>query len=561
MNNYSKFAIFAMLALTITIGIAYAQPVPIGQTVQPVPFESSPTATANFHASPSSTGMMMDGDLGSPGSISSYASGMPAPSTAWFELKTFKTPATPEWDPEWVEIKMKADGAALTGDDTYRIEYTVGAASWQTLQSDVTGPFATAIRPWSQLVEPNDGAWTWGDIADLRVRVFFTKKGFAWDNKKMWINEVWATVYPAPPPPISSTTLSVQPLTVTRVRPYDYMLGGVQGVCFVEVYVNEVADLFGYQFRLSFDTRVLTPTEAFSYYPWTSVSRHDLDDAGGFVEMSYTIPPPVGTGEAFYGSSPLARIYFYVDAYGGGAGGGATADLTISIDPLETILTDPDANRIDFTAYNSWFSGSRYLSSLTGYAGGDPTDTTWHEMYPQYSNTYTITGWSDTDLSGDITHSDQIEMYNETDGTTKEYHVDDVTVTIHWTFKDPPYGEGAAEPLEPLEPPILSPYGYWHQIWPPDQFCRWFEITSWDETGTPGEPGVFDSSDQFDFYYLDEGVTYWAHLDDVTTDILVSEKGPPPMPEFPLGISLLMLLAPLIPLTYLWRLRKKVTKQ
>jgi len=33
------------------------------------------------------------------------------------------------------------------------------------------------------------------------------------------------------------------------------------------------------------------------------------------------------------------------------------------------------------------------------------------------------------------------------------------------------------------------------------------------------------------------------------------------VPEFPFGISVIMLLAPIIPLAYLWRLRRKVTKQ
>jgi len=38
-------------------------------------------------------------------------------------------------------------------------------------------------------------------------------------------------------------------------------------------------------------------------------------------------------------------------------------------------------------------------------------------------------------------------------------------------------------------------------------------------------------------------------------------SGVPPVPEFPFGITMIMLLAPIIPLAYLWRLRKKVTKQ
>jgi hypothetical protein len=148
------------------------------------------------------------------------------------------------------------------------------------------------------------------------------------------------------------------------------------------------------------------------------------------------------------------------------------------------------------------------------------------------------------------------------------YHVDVVTTTIHWTFKDPVVGSGEAEPVEPflLDDIMTNPIGsYWHQLYP--EYSRYFKITSWDDNS--GEPdtdpnGVFDPSDQFDFIYLDDDppVTVWAHLDEVTTDIILSFKEKEePVPEFPFGVNLLMLLAPIVPLIYLWRLRKKVAKQ
>jgi hypothetical protein len=207
-------------------------------------------------------------------------------------------------------------------------------------------------------------------------------------------------------------------------------------------------------------------------------------------------------------------------------------------------------------------------------------------------------------------------MTNET-GWIHWFHVDEVTITYHWTIKEGESGPltediGAAEPEVPThDPPSGSPVGqFWHMVYP--DYFRTIEITSWIDSDSSGD---FNPSDQFDYTYLpfdvllagsapaagvslstpgstilyddanfngkwDVGeppiddldlsgtyepqVTEWAHLDAVSTDILVSKKPIPPEPpvfEFPFGVNLLMLLVPIIPLTYLWRLRKKVTKR
>jgi hypothetical protein len=193
-----------------------------------------------------------------------------------------------------------------------------------------------------------------------------------------------------------------------------------------------------------------------------------------------------------------------------------------------------------------------------------PIGSTWHELWPNYCNMMTLHSWEDNDDEV-LSPSDQIDMVNETDGYLYWWHVDAVTVTIHWTFKDGTFiGEpGEAEPtytrdnLDYSENPIGTT---WYQIYP--EFNRTFEITSWDDnSGAPDTPGngVFDPSDQFDFVYEDDGATYNAHLDDVTIDLILSFKYKEVFPEFPLGIGLMLAIAPAIPIVYLWRTRKKVT--
>jgi hypothetical protein len=142
------------------------------------------------------------------------------------------------------------------------------------------------------------------------------------------------------------------------------------------------------------------------------------------------------------------------------------------------------------------------------------------------------------------------------------FHVDLVTVTIHFTFKAPDEGTGDAESEVPMPELPTEPIGSrWHMVYP--TYSRTFTITSYTDNGD-GLP--FTPSDQFDFQFDDEYVeppevwpTHWAHLDSVTTDIILSQKGPaePGVPEFPLGIGLIFAVAPLISVVYLWRIKPK----
>ncbi|MFQ5822293.1 MAG: hypothetical protein ACE5I5_20145 [Candidatus Heimdallarchaeota archaeon] len=102
----------------------------------------------------------------------------------------------------------------------------------------------------------------------------------------------------------------------------------------------------------------------------------------------------------------------------------------------------------------------------------------------------------------------------------------------------------------------------WHELWP--QYCDWWTLEGWIDNGD----GVLSASDQIYMINIGTGEDLWFHVEwvnptpgagDGGADLIVTTI--PPVPEFPLGIGLMIMLAPAIPIGYLWRLRKKVTKQ
>jgi len=484
------------------------------------------------------------------------------PTSAYLELNTFaNTPAT-SFTIGFVDLKIKYQVDAALADDTYKIEYSTDGTIWGSLQSDTSAAYdrtaGAALRPWSQVAEPTDGIWDWADIGTLRIRVTATQNGGAWDAQKMILFEAWASVYPLPLPPTGSTHFAVIPSAIFQIKATQEL--------FVDIYVTDVTEMAGYYLLLTFDTTILTPTSAMIYDPfhYTAPAQPELNDTEGWVILQQAMP--LGESVGFTGSEPVARIYFTVDQWGNSElniiDSTEFAQRTWPPGVSESKVKNIYAQVVTATINDGSVSAPRYLSFNGGILPHrNPTllPNTWHELYPGYSRTWTLKSWVDNG-DGYLSASDQIDM--EIPGWVYWFHVDQVTVTIHFTYKLPDVGTGEAEPetpmteLPPVEPGVFPESSRWHMIYP--EYSRMFTITSFEDNGVT--PGQFDPSDQFDFIFDDTPeTTHWAHLDSVSTDILVSQKGEPTetTPEFPLGIGVLMSLVALIPVVYTWRTRPK----
>lgn len=548
MNKHMKYSLLVVLAFAMMISIVRAPPLPIGDAgyLQTQPYESNPTAHTATGVTSVSWANTYDGDLDT--LVNFWGTGTVTTANVYFRLFDNTPPADFAIGQVDLKIKYKFPG---TTSNTYRIEYSLDGTTWTVIQAATTAKFDNGgqpgIRPFVNIARPGGGSWTWADIALLRVRFFLTRVVSTWDTvNKIGLYETWLTIYENPPPTDVGPVVSVWPSSVLGVPTY--------GFFYVDLYIRNVASLWGYQFTMHYDTNVLTALEYFSYYIFDTVAVSYIDDPNGIVSVSYSSFG--GDLVGFTGDAPLARIYFMVD------GGGST---TLDIPPAESILSDTTGNAIDHTVQGGWFS-SGIIMSFTGgmLAPADPTGTLWHEDYPTYSTPWALTSWID---NGDdfLSPSDQIDMTSpDHPGLLYWYHVDIVTTTIHFTFKAPDTGAGVAESEIPME---TMPGGdptdtRYHMIYP--DYCRTFTITSWTDNGD----GNFTPSDQFDFLFDDEydefgnpGPIHWAHLDSVTTDIIVSLKSVEPgVPEFPFGISLVFAVAPLVAMVYLWRIkpRKKV---
>jgi len=308
-----KFRVPLILILLFTAAIltmpphVYTQPIPIGQTPQPNPFESNPTANAVSGLTVTNPAFAYDGQLGTPADFS-YGE-----ADGTYEVNTFDSVPPTSFTISWVDIKVSYKAEATTAsDDRYRIVYYVDPdptpivlQDWvngsdldgDTLPDAKIDPVSGAQvnRAWSNQAEPNDGAWSWTDIGNVRI-VVETDQVTDNDTQRIYIYEVWLSVYSGPLPP-DETALSVQPSVVS---------GSVGTPFFVDVYVTDVTMMWGYQFIVNFDPAFIFAIDYFSYHPFNLVQPSQINPDNVTIVRGTWFGDPIG----FTGSTPVARIYF-----------------------------------------------------------------------------------------------------------------------------------------------------------------------------------------------------------------------------------------------------------
>jgi len=158
----------------------------------------------------------------------------------------------------------------------------------------------------------------------------------------------------------------------------------------------------------------------------------------------------------------------------------------------------------------------------------NPWQTPWHELYPDYCETWIFTSWEDNGNEY-LDSSDQIDLTNSITEEVRWYHVDRVTVTmllrheltgelIYVEYKDEKWNP----PLNPWPPIIPMPIStWWHEVWPVYHGVLGpgnpYLIIDWIDNGN----GYLDFCDYIMFEpWLGE---YW-HVEDYATDLILNEK-------------------------------------
>ena len=104
-----------------------------------------------------------------------------------------------------------------------------------------------------------------------------------------------------------------------------------------------------------------------------------------------------------------------------------------------------------------------YTRSNEEFPWTNPITTLWHEVYPQFSNKYHLSSWTDNE-DGILSPSDQIDLTNPKAGQTTWWHVDRITIDIILRRK------------------IANPISlYWRELIP--VYYRRKHIIAWRDTG------------------------------------------------------------------------------
>lgn len=233
-----------------------------------------------------------------------------------FEVRNFTIAGAPTSSLiAFVDIKIKYTAEAAT-DDTYLIRYYVSPSTSYTWLVPRTSAAHTVpahgCDVWTNVVEPNDGVWSWTDISNLRIVIEgWWGMDSSSDGKEFHYYEVWAMAYYYTKP-----TISVSPSSI--VDPTK----GIGSTFSVNISISNVDDLYGWEYKLGYNGTILNATSvteglflnASGTKPtfFKVVNKTNVGGVG-LVWATCTIKTLIpGTS----GSGNLSTIYFQVKARG-----------------------------------------------------------------------------------------------------------------------------------------------------------------------------------------------------------------------------------------------------
>jgi len=96
---------------------------------------------------------------------------------------------------------------------------------------------------------------------------------------------------------------------------YDTTLGPYSTFS-IDITIDDVSAMWGYNFKLVYDTNVLTAIGYGTYAPFNVPWPSEINDTGGYVLVAYSMKLGELVGFSTTTPAPIARIDFSVDAYG-----------------------------------------------------------------------------------------------------------------------------------------------------------------------------------------------------------------------------------------------------
>jgi hypothetical protein len=135
--------------------------------------------------------------------------------------------------------------------------------------------------------------------------------------------------------------------------------------------------------------------------------------------------------------------------------------------------------------------------------------TLWHEVWTSYSNVYVLNSWMEDPFGnpdGILNWCDSIDLFDINSGLTTFWHVEDVATDLILRWKM----------MNPIDT-------WWHQLYPTEGYCTWWQIKSWSSHPDPYCDRI-SPLDTIDMVQMGDPTKYWYIIDRVTITINVTDK-------------------------------------